>query len=366
MKIVFLIDQIHKHGGGERVLIEKANYFTEKFGYEITIITTEQKNKEPRYDLINSVNIKDLAINYNRSISYFSLDNIKKGFIHYLKLKKNIKQIKPDFIILMSDAFDYYFLPFIIHKSKILKEFHSSQYNNFNKKKGVKYKINNYINNKYDYLILLNLDEKKMFDNDNTIVIPNSVKSNTNKIAKLTTKKVISAGRIAPVKGYESLINAWSIIAKEFPDWQLEIFGDGDINYINQLQKQINKLSLQNHVCLCGQTDDLENKMLQSSIYVMSSKTECFPMVLLEAQAVGLPLISFDCPYGPRNIITHNKNGILVENQNIKDLAKAIGKLILNEKLRYEMGKFSKENVKKFQKETVMNLWYQLFNKNNT
>ncbi len=368
MKIVFLIDQIYKHGGAEKVLTEKSSYFADEFNYDVTIITTEQREKKSCYPLSNNVSLIDIGIHYERTKSYFNIINTMKVIDHYKEVKKQIKEINPDFIILLSDAFDYYFLPYISGRSKILKEFHSSYYfNSIEREKNksllgkAKFFIRDYINSKYDYLVVLNNDEKRLLPGNNIVVIPNGITINQSEFSTLDNKKVISAGRIAPVKNFEVLIQSWKYIENKFPDWHLEIYGEGDKQYLSKLQKLIEKLSLTNSICLCGSTNHLKEKMLSASIYVMSSSTECFPMVLLEAQSYGLPIVSFDCPCGPRNIITDKQDGLLVVNQNNVKLADGIIKLIESVDMRKNMGKNAKENIKKYKFDEVMGKWKSLF-----
>jgi len=368
MKIVFLIDQIYKHGGAEKVLTEKASYFADEFDYDVTIITTEQREQKPCYSLSNNVSLIDIDVHYERTKSYFNFINIKKVMYHYNVLKKQIKEINPDFIILLSDAFDYYFLPYISGKSKILKEFHSSYYFNSIEKernkpllKQAKFFIRDYINKKYDYLVVLNNDEKRLLNVNNTVVISNGIIMNQSEFSTLENKRVISAGRIAPVKNFEALIQSWKYVENQYPDWKLEVYGEGDKQYLLQLQKLIKELNLSNSICICGSTNHLKEKMLKSSIYVMSSITECFPMVLLEAQSCGLPIVSFDCPFGPRNILRDSQDGLLVENQNNVKLADGIIELIKSVDMRKDMGKNAKENIKKYKFDEVMRKWKILF-----
>lgn len=368
MKIVFLIDQIYKHGGGEKVLTEKSSYFADELDYEVTIITTGQRRKKPCYTLSNKVSLIDIDVSYERTKSYFNIRNITKVAYHYKALKKQIKEINPDFIILLSDAFDYYFLPYISGKSKILKEFHSSYYfysieREMSKSlfRKAKFFIRDYINTKYDYLVVLNDDEKRLLNANNTVVIPNGITIDQSEFSTLENKRVISAGRIAPVKNFEALIQSWKYIEDKYPDWRLEIYGEGDRQYLLGLQKLIEELNLTNSICMCGSTSHLRDKMLNASIYVMSSITECFPMVLLEAQSCGLPIVSFDCPYGPRNIITDKEDGLLVENQNNVKLADGIIKLIESIDNRKAMGRNAKENIKRYKFNEVMEKWKILF-----
>ena len=370
MKIVYYTDQIYLHGGIERVLATKVNYFVNEKGFETHIITSEQKKNMPCYHIDNNVNLHDLGINYNRKLSYFHPFNFSKVFKHFLLLKNKLKEINPDVVIICNFAFDFYFIPYILPKTTKIKEFHSSRYfeaqlrsQNKSILKKIYFKLNDYIESKYHYLALLTSDEKQYYKSNNTFIVPNPLIYFPDVYAPLTNKKVISAGRIAPVKGFEKLIKSWELIAKQYPDWILEIYGEGEINYVMKLQKLINELHLQNKVVLCGATNNMEEKMLNASIYAMSSLTECFPLVLLESLSCGLPVVSFNCPYGPRNIVIDKQDGILVENGNIEDLSKAIMQLMKDKKLRINMGNQGRLNINRFQIDIVMNTWLELFEK---
>ena len=367
MIIVYCTDQTYLHGGIERVLANKVNYWVKK-EVEVHIITTEQKGKSPCYKIDKKVIFHNLEINYNRKISYYNPVNLRKTFKHFNKLKNKIKQINPDVIILCNYAFDFYFLPFLFPKIKKIKEFHSSRHYDFISRKNNKslfkkaiYKLNDHVESKYDYLALLTIDEKKYYCPNNTIVVPNALTSYPKSTACLNSKKVISAGRIAPVKGFENLIKAWKIVMETNPEWNLEIYGEGEPDYVSNLQALVEGLGMDTNVNLYGSTKNIEEKMLNASVFVMTSVTECFPMVLLESLSCGLPIIAFDCPNGPRNIINNNKDGILVENNNISAFAAAINKLINNKELRYSMGANGKLNIKRLQPKIIMKIWENLF-----
>lgn len=373
LKIVYYTDQTYLHGGIERVLANKINYLVDQEEIEVHLITTEQKGKPHCYPISSKLISHDLGINYHRSISYFKPINLKKVPAHIFKLKKLLNKLQPDVVVVCNYDFAFYFIPFLQNKSSKIKEYHGSRYFESAKRKEnqsvikkLVYRLNDLIESKYNYVALLTPDEKKFFKSNNTVVIPNGIDILYDKRSSLTNTKVISAGRIAPVKGFDKLIDAWRKVAVKYPNWQLEIYGDGENEYIAHLQKQIIEANLETQICLCGQTDDLFGKILSSSLYVMSSKTECFPMVLLETQTCGLPIVSFDCPYGPKNIITDNQDGILVENQNSSKLADAIMRLIASENLRKEMGKKAKENVRKFEQSIILKQWIDLFNEQQT
>ncbi len=371
MKIVYITDQLYLHGGAERVLTNKVNYLAHLENVSVFIITNEQKGNKFCYEIDSKVNHIDINLKYNRNKSYFSVTNLIKAPFHYFKLRSALNKIKPDIIITLSSQFDYYFLPFINPKITKIKEFHSSRHYyhidrmNTGKFKGIVYKLNDYIESKYTHNVLLTHDEKKYFKSNNTVVIPNALTKFPNTFSTLTNKKVISAGRIAPVKGFENLILAWKKVIKINPDWILEIYGNGEEKYVEQLKHLINASNLNDTCFIKAATNKIDQKMQEASLYVMSSLTECFPMVLLEAMSVGLPIISFNCPNGPKNIITHNSDGLLVENGNIEKLAQAIIIMIENNEMRQTFSNTGKMNAKKYDKDLIMNKWLNLFNYKN-
>ncbi|TGV03951.1 glycosyltransferase family 4 protein [Flavivirga rizhaonensis] len=372
MRLVYITDQIYLHGGAERVLSNKVNYLTAFNTVEVYIITSQQDGQKPCYHIDSKVVIKDLDIKYVRTESYFSVSNLRKAPAHYFKLSRLLNKIKPDVVITLSSQFDYYYLPYIHRKSIKIKEFHSSRHyyqeirqhgsNSFLKK--IIYKLNDFTEKKYSFNAILTDDEKKYFKSDNTVVIPNALTRFPDDSSSLKNKKVISAGRIAPVKRFEDLISAWKIVAETNKEWVLEIYGNGEGSYLKDLKKLINEASLQKSIFIKEATNEIEKKMLEASFYVMTSETECFPMVLLEAMSVGLPIISFDCPNGPKNIITNHSDGLLIENKNINALAEAILLMMNNKSLREKFGKNAKLSVKKYDKEIIMKKWLELFKYN--
>ena len=374
MRLLYYTDQVYMHGGLERVLANKLNYFSEHTAIELHVITFQQENNLPCYPINNNVTFHDLKINYNRDISFLHPSNLKHAPRHYLRLKRKIKEIQPDVIVVCNYEFGFYFIPLIAKKAIKIKEFHSSRHfnnikrlKNKNLLKGLKYKLSDYFEAKYEHLVLLTTDEQRYFKTNNTVVIPNAIHNIGKKAAALINKRGVSAGRIAPVKGFEYLITAWKIVIETHPEWTLDIYGDGDSDYIAQLQKQIENLDLKEHVFLKGATNALESEMLESSLYVMSSLTECFPMVLLEAMACGLPILSFDCPNGPRHIITHNEDGLLVDYLNSEALAHNLIDMIKNPNKLKQLGIQAKENVQRLTDVNIMPKWLTLLlNKNDT
>jgi glycosyltransferase involved in cell wall biosynthesis len=173
------------------------------------------------------------------------------------------------------------------------------------------------------------------------------------------TKVVVAAGRLARQKGFDRLVAAWAQVARKHPDWRLDIFGHG--NAADALQARIDKRKLAGVVTLRGFTDQLHQRFAESAIYAMSSRYEGFPMVLLEAMGCGLPLVSFDCPTGPADIIQSGRNGLLVPDGDVKGLAAALNQLIEDPQLRRTMGAQGVEMAREYAPERIAARWERLF-----
>ncbi|WP_025739378.1 glycosyltransferase family 4 protein [Aquimarina pacifica] len=368
MKIVFIIDQVYLHGGIERVLSIKANYFASLQDTEVYIITSEQKNQKPCYEFDDKIIFEDLEINYERRKSYFHPTNLKKLPKHIFGVRSAIKRIQPDVIVVCSHSTDTYFMPFINKKVPKIKEFHYSKHieikNRNNPKRPHKkyfFKFTDFVEKKYDQLVILNKDEASYYKSNNTRVIPNPLTFYPSTTSQVSNPIVIAAGRIAQVKGYDILIDIWSSVYKKNKDWQLHIYGSGEPAYIKMLQDKIDGYGLQNVVILKGATDSIQSKMLDSSIFAMTSHNECFPLVLLEAQACGLPIVSFDCPNGPRNIISSD-SGILIPLYDNAIFSEQLLNLMKDPDTLRRLGEHARENASNFKLESVMQLWRKLFN----
>ncbi|SKB96008.1 Glycosyltransferase involved in cell wall bisynthesis [Soonwooa buanensis] len=367
MKIVFNTDQIHLHGGIEKVMATKVNFWANLPDVEVFIVTTEQHNLPPRYPLDERVRLVDFGVNYDRGTSYFSFENLKKAWQHYKRQKQLFADLQPDVIISPNFNFDHYWLPFIKQKAKLIKERHGSRFYEVTQRKNIsfikklRFKINDWIEKKYDAIVVLNPDEASYVKTNNAVVIPNPVKI-SNLLADISAKKVVAAGRISPVKNFADLIKAWGFVYQEFPDWQLDIYGEDYLGTQTKLEQQIEEAGLQNVIHFKGSTENMLELMSQYSIYAMTSETECFPMVLLEALSIGLPIVSYDCPNGPRHIIDNGEDGILVKHKNVEALATELKTMMRNPAERQRIQKLAKHNYLHFTTTEVMKQWQTLLN----
>ena len=215
---------------------------------------------------------------------------------------------------------------------------------------------------KLDVLVLLTPNDADAWKNiAKTYVIPNPISFFPEKSASLDNKQVIMVGRYNDAKGYDYLIPAWEIVHQRCPDWILQVYGSGELH--DDVVNWVKERHLDDSIVLNDPTDDIMSKYLKSSICVLSSRYEGFSLVILESMACGVPVVSFDCPYGPRNIIKDGEDGLLVDYLNVMALADGICSLMKNDTMRKEMGKKARINVQRFSKECIMKQWVDLFNK---
>lgn len=189
--------------------------------------------------------------------------------------------------------------------------------------------------------------------------IPNGIPPTRLPPAALEAKVLIAAGRLSSQKGFDLLIEAFGMVAARHPDWQLRIFGVGNLRA--KLAAQIEELGLAGKVQLKGATRQLDEQLAAASIYVLSSRFEGLPMVLLEATTAGLPAVAFDCPTGPAEIIEHGRNGLLVPPEDVAGLAAAMCKLIENPDERRAMGAAARESSSRYSMPVVRDIWEKFF-----
>jgi glycosyltransferase involved in cell wall biosynthesis len=197
----------------------------------------------------------------------------------------------------------------------------------------------------------------------NPVLAPPSEKYITNEYHHGSKKiyRIISLGRLIPIKGFDRLIKAFSNIASSYPEWLLEIWGDGPSRI--ELNNTILSLHLEDRIKMPGITKDPYQELSKSDLFVMSSHTEGFPMALCEAMACGLPVIRFDCPSGPREIIRDGMDGILVPNDDIDALAKAMANLIENPDIRDQLAHNARDIVSRFGIEGIAAQWETVIDK---
>lgn len=202
-------------------------------------------------------------------------------------------------------------------------------------------------------------DYRAILPDTRLVRIPNAVHSMEQRHSTWTNKIVVAAGRLFPQKGFDMLIPAWAKVAEQHPDWQLRIFGTGEKR--DELRALIEQHHLYNHVLLMGHTDQLDEELAKASLYVLSSRFEGLPMVMIEAMVHALPVVSFDCPTGPGDVLTDGREGILVPPEDTDALADALCRLMADEALRRKMGAAALETAHDYSPATVHPQWEKLF-----
>ena len=375
LKIVCLTPALYMAGGVERVLTLKANYFAEHFGYDISIILTEGKDKPLFYPLSEKVRIINLNIGFEELWTCSFLKKIvvylKKQRQYRKMVEQELMRLRPDITISLLRR-EINFLTSIKDGSKKIGELHVNRanYRNYNTEKVglIKHLFARWWSysllqklRKLDRLVVLTEKDREAWTElDNVVALPDPLPFVPSSVSPLSKKRVVAIARYSHEKGIDLLLKAWAIAEKKVEDWQLEIFGDGDKTSFEQL---IDTLGIDRTRCwLNGRTDDVEQEYLNSSLFVLSSRFEGFGMVIVEAMACGLPVVAFDCPWGPRSIISDGEDGLLVENGNVEALADALSRLMGDEVLRQSMAEKAIVNVKRFEIETIANQWLHVFN----
>ena len=189
--------------------------------------------------------------------------------------------------------------------------------------------------------------------------IPNGLHSLDQETSTLDRRIVVAAGRLTRQKGFDLLVQAFAQVVEQHPDWQLRIYGSGQQR--EKLRTLIEERHLYNHVLLMGRSEQLDEELTKASMYVLSSRFEGFGMVIIEAMAHGVPVVSFNCPHGPADIITDGRDGLLVPAQDVDGMAAGISKLIASESLRRDLGMAGLETAARYSPEAVTPMWEQLF-----
>lgn len=374
LKIVYVTPALYMAGGVERVLTLKANYFAKNFDYDITIILTEGKDLPLFYPLSEKIKIINLNIGFEELWSCSFLKKIivylKKQCRYKKALTAELMRIHPDITISLLRR-EINFINDIKDGSRKIGELHVNRANyrnfeandsNFIKNLFAKFWMHSLVSKlkQLDRFVVLTEEDKSAWPElHNICVIPDPLSFIPTQQSPLTEKRVIAVGRYVYQKGFDLLLQAWAKIEKQCPDWQLAIYGDGNRTPYEQQMKDLGIDDTRCH--LNGPTTDIQQEYINSSIFAFSSRFEGFGMVLVEAMACGLPVISFDCPCGPKDIIQDHVDGLLVANGNIDKLTEAIIWMTQHPEQHRAMATKAIENVQRYKIEQIAEQWKNLF-----
>ncbi len=368
MKIVFMTNAMGK-GGAERVIVNLTSYLSEK--NEVSIISVH--NTYVGYDIDKKVNLYTLDDEYTdiysteKSIEKISMiKKIKRIFKRLTKINYYKKSLKPDVIVsFMPKPSFLVLITNFINKIPVIVSVRNDPKTEYASKK-------NNILMKILYPsaagFVFQTEEAKNYFNkkikDKAVVIPNPInpKFIEKPFLEERQKEIVSVGRLEEQKNHKLLIDAFSEVVKKYGDYKLIIYGEGKLR--KNLEDYINEKELQGKVFLPGNVDNIKDRIYESSMFVLSSNYEGMPNALMEAMALGLPVISTDCPCGgPRFLIQNNKNGILVENGNVEELENAMKKILENPDFASELGKNANKIAETLNPNKVNAVWEKYIKK---
>lgn len=377
MKIVYVYPKFTTLAGTERVLIDKMNYLANQEGIEVMVVTHEQGNHPFAYPLSAKVTHVDLNVRFftlykhNNIIRLLKSRKYNKLLIE--KFNKLMYDNRPDIVI--TTTYHSYIIsmisscstPFVkVLESHIDKRYiHSNDSNN--KLKWTKLIHSFYdmhvLNKKASYFdVLMALNQSDADDWSKyvrTRVITNIVHLNpTGRICKLDEKRVIFVGRYTRQKGIPDLFSIWEIVYERHSDWHLDMYGDGNLQEIPYSEDE----RLMRNIHVHQPDSNIFERYLESSVFVLTSVFEPFGLVMPEAMSCGLPVIAFDCPSGPANIINDGVDGFLIKNRDVNEFAEKLCMLIEYPQLRHEIGKTAIQSSQRYSAEYVMPQWISLFN----
>ena len=367
MKILYVTDALAIWGGIERVLSDKMNYLVREYGYEVYVVTADQGGNPIPFPLDERIIVKDLNIRFHQQYRFHGIKRWLKyrelGKLYRNRLASFIEEISPDVISCIRDGCTSAVLdiklsiPVIFESHAMYKdvEFENSTFlHRLSIYKGrKKYK-------RLDRIVTLtqgDADDWKCVCKK-TCVIPNVVHLNeSGKYSQCNAKRAIFAGRFDLQKDVDSLSKIWALVQKRHPDWTLDVYGNGNLKpHFEEVVSNL-KLNVRVHPAVINIFD----KYMESSMLLMTSLYEPFGLVLVEAMSCGLPVVAFDCPYGPADIIHDGEDGFLVKNRNLEMYSERVCMLVENEMIRQQMGKAAILSSQRYTSERIMCQWNQLF-----
>lgn len=366
MRILYVFRSLAHWGGIERILVDKMNHLATMFGYEVYMLTTDQGCHLVPYQLASEVHLEDLGINFHHQYRYGYLKRLliarQKESLFEKLLSDRLKTIKPSVIICTTANYvDINIIAKLKGHTPLIVESHSicrmtlgrkgvlNRYADYMYRKGL---------SKAQVIVALTENDagewRKMFTK--VCVIPDVVHLNEGDVSSLENKRVIWVGRFDYQKRPLEAIRIWEQIYPKFTDWHLDIYGEGELQQDLEMASQ----SLGMNIHIHQPTERIFEAYRKSSVLISTSLFEPFGLVIPEAMSCGLPVVAYDCPYGPASIIADGRSGYLVTNNDREAYAKKLGYLLEDTMLRSQQGKYGLLISYRFSAASIMPLWNSL------
>ncbi|MEB3328320.1 MAG: glycosyltransferase family 4 protein [Candidatus Sericytochromatia bacterium] len=346
-------------GGAERVLTLLANAWS-AMGHEVTLVTFDAPDAEPFFLLAPAV--KRVGLNAMRA-SAGVWEALRNNASRLRKLRQAVRAAQPDVVVSFIDTTNVTTLlavsglSFPVVVSERTDPHHHAIGRAWTRLRRLTYP-------RATAVVVQSHRAAAYFANTTVtpLVIPNPVKLPAlpaRTVASDERHRLVTLGRLQPVKGQEKLLSAFARLAPHHPSWTLTIHGEGPERA--QLEATVSALGLQNRVFLPGATTEPFARLVEADLFVLSSAREGFPNALCEAMAVGLPVVSFDCPSGPAELITHNVDGLLVPPGDVEALAAALDRLMGDPAERARLGTRAREVRERLALPRILAMWDEVF-----
>lgn len=377
MRIVYFIDSLASKGGAERIISEKMNYLATHYDYDISIITWYQYPETMPNSYFLSDKVRQINLCFPTHLQYkYSYPKrlwIRWKLAHQLnkELENAVNSINPDIIIGVGYTFADVVCRIKCKAAKIIESHEARMYTkasylyeNHSLLATIYYRIYrkyylHIIEKNADVVVSLTKGDAFNWKKAKRVeIIPNFSCMPISKLSNGEPKRVIAVGRIAWQKGYDRLIEIWKNVSTKHPEWQLDIFGEGELEM--ELKKAVKETKLFN-ISIHPFTNNISQEYAMSSICVLTSRFEGFSLVLLEALRHGLPCITFDCPYGPQDLVDNEKCGYVIENGNLDLFAEKLCFLMDHPEIRAIFSVAAVGKAQSYHVDTIMNQWKLLF-----
>lgn len=375
MRIVYVLDTLARVGGVERIMADKMNWFADVAGHEVVLVTSAQGRHPHSFPLSVAVRHIDIDARFHVQYRYHQPVRLLVRWLMNLRFRRNLKRLlrrlDPDILI----ATTYYKADVICsmpcravkiveshcarsftgvadgqRRNPVVQWLHDLALRGYNRR----------IERRADVVVALTGGDACEWRLARRVcVIPNMYSAEAPAVAEPRGRRVIAVGRLIHQKGFDLLISSWRKVARKHGNWRLDIFGAGEEE--GNLKAMIEQYGLRGNVTIHKPVPNITDEYARSALMVLSSRYEGFGLVLIESMLCGTPCVSFDCPYGPADIIRHGEDGLLVPNGDTDALAQAICRLIEHDDERTAYGRRAAENVRRYAPDVVMPQWTALF-----